>query len=1315
MALNSPGAEITVVDESFYTLAEPGTIPLIIVASAENKINGSGTGIAPGTLKSTAGQVYTITSPKELVETFGDPIFKTDTNNNPIHAGEQNEYGLQAAYSFLGVKNRAYVVRADIDLAQLSASSTPPAAKPNNGTYWLDTQSTRWGIFEWNSEPVTVPGGQTFTNKVPLVITDPDQVHESGAPIASVGRNGNYAIVTMPKQAGMIQGELTAQHPMTVWFKNNTGTWVQVGTEAWAASWTGDVQLEVSRHTKVPQWKLSSATPAATGSVWVKTTDPNLGASWAAKRYNSATQLFESINAPIFDSSAEALYSLDRTGGGANLPVGALFTDFNIDPETGGLSFVIFRRKNAAPTAVRSGKILPTTFGGDGGGLLSASQSSISGNIALSGSLSKVNTIAGTAVGGVVSHAATLSGTGSTNGTYSNVSIQSTGPGTGAKANVTYTGSNAPYTASNTTIVIADPGTGYRVNDQLKILGSSLGGVDGTNDLSFVVSSVSGGTYTAVAITATSGSGTGAVATVTIPEITGQSWPASAVVTITSSGSGFKVNDTLKITGNLLGGVTGTNDLTCRVSEIEVVGSYLGGTDGNNNPLGLEILSAGTGPTVGLGSRATVVFNGKFNGAYSATNTTITVVSAGQNYEVGDQLRILGSLIGGVDGTNDLVFTVGAERSSYEFVIAHTNQGDLGLSEDYLVSFNIDGTNAAANANAIVEAIGNALGNDSPVGAVVDSQNRVVITHDNGGDIHLRSITAGVLEKMGFSVYVPATATAPASGTANLYADPDGLHDYVASSWEPLTYVASADAPTSLTDDGAIWYDSVFSEVDILINDGEKWVGYHSPTSPVYENNTDPTGPIVSATTPTTQRDGVSPLQTGDLWIDTSDIENFPVLHRYNKDFLRWVLVDTSDQSTEDGIIFADARYNVSGASSAQPGDIEVMMSSDYVDPDCPDPALYPRGMLLWNLRRSGFNVKQFRQNYIDINAKNSAYGSESMTEYYPHRWVTISANQENGAGTFGRRAQRSVVVRALQALVNSNQDIRDDQSRQFNLVACPGYPELIGEMRAMNYDRGITTFIVGDTPARLAPDSTSLQTWGSNLRMANEDNDFGAATYDEYLGLFYPWGFTSDNFGNNIVVPPSHMMLRTIALSDQVSYPWFPAAGLRRGGITNASAVGYVDSQEGEFRAIALSRGQEGVLQSVKINPIVYVTGAGLINNGQLTRAKAASSRDRMNVIRLELHLRSQLSKLVKPYIHEPNDKITRDELKGAIESLLLELAGQRALYDYLVVCDESNNTPARIDRNELWVDIAVEPVKSVEFIYIPLRLKNTGEISGI
>ena len=428
----------------------------------------------------------------------------------------------------------------------------------------------------------------------------------------------------------------------------------------------------------------------------------------------------------------------------------------------------------------------------------------------------------------------------------------------------------------------------------------------------------------------------------------------------------------------------------------------------------------------------------------------------------------------------------------------------------------------------------------------------------------------------------------------------------------------------------------------------------------------------------------------------------------------RWDLVDNGDQTTENGIVFADARYGESGPKGNTAATIKSLLTKNFVDPDCPDPALYPKGTLLFNTRRSGFNVKRYEIGYVDKTALNKRFNDEVMTSYAADRWVTESANNEDGSGSFGRKAQRKVVVQKLQAVVNSNDDIRNEDARRFNLIAAPGYPELIGELTTLNSDRGLTAFVVGDSPARLTPDATSLNAWGTNVRAAVEDNDDGLVTNDEYLGVFYPWGFTSDNFGNNVVVPPSHMMMRTIALSDQVSYPWFAPAGTRRGGVSNASSTGYIGS-EGEFISTSLNEGQRDTLYAQGVNPITFITGAGLVNFGQKTRARGASSLDRINVARLVVYLRSQLNTLAKPYIFEPNDKITRDEMKQQVESLLLELVGQRALYDYLVVCDETNNTPARVDRNELYVDIAIEPVKSIEFIYIPLRLKNTGEISGL
>ena len=233
MALTSPGVQVSVIDESFYTPSEPGTTPMIFVASASNKANAGGTGTAQGTLKANAGKPFLLTSQRDLADTFGDPVFQIDSNNNPIHGSELNEYGLQAAYSLLGVSNRAFVVRADVDLNELAASATAPAADPTDGTYWLDTDDSLYGIQQWNGEAITTTGGQQFTNKVPLVITDSTQT-ESGSLVANgyagqrpkdtVGAIGDYAVVATSTLN-------------RIYYRNSNGAWVLVGSDAWTKSW----------------------------------------------------------------------------------------------------------------------------------------------------------------------------------------------------------------------------------------------------------------------------------------------------------------------------------------------------------------------------------------------------------------------------------------------------------------------------------------------------------------------------------------------------------------------------------------------------------------------------------------------------------------------------------------------------------------------------------------------------------------------------------------------------------------------------------------------------------------------------------------------------------------------------------------------------------------------------------------------------------------------------------------------------------------------------------------------------------------------
>jgi len=1109
MALTSPGVQVSVIDESFYTPAEPGTVPVIFVASQANKLNASASGTAIGTLAVNAGKPYLLTSQRDLAETFGDPVFQTDASNNPVHGSELNEYGLQAAYSYLGVSNRAWVVRANVDLGELSPTSTVPVSAPDAGTYWLDTAASVYGIQQWNNASESVTGGQTFTNKVPLAITQQAQVvdfdNADYTPLGSIGAIGDYAIVSVTTLN-------------TIWYRSTSG-WLKVGSSQWIGS--------------VPT--VTSAKASTT---------------YGEDSSESGSEVFLLNGTTVTVTTGDSIATVVAAINGFAIPgvsaaeVSGELALYNTGSSTDRITFALGPNDNAS---------VLTWLG------LSATQYLIPAV-----QISKHTEIPDTF----------KSGTNYNGRPSGSVWIKTTTPNQGAR---------------------------WRVKQW--------------NDATKIWDSVSAPLYPTA---------------------------QDAIVDLDLTGGGANLT-----IGNLF---VQTN------------------VAGDTSPLA----------TFKIFKRAAV-----------GATTVITNVITPANFTDGQVYRL---------------------------EISATSPGANTFSA-HSISWNAaaQGTDTATNlATAITSA------NIPNVSASVDND-RVVITHSTGGEMKLKddvSSFAPALTQLGISPYNIVTG----AGT-RFVADEPGVDNNVApieyrvSNWEVLSYTPSNSTPSNTASQGQLWYNSTIDEVDIMVNNGSVWVGYKDSTSPVYNavSGTDANGPIVSATKPTKQSDGTSALVAGDLWIDTSDIENYPTIYRYKGPLLdRWDLVDNGDQTTENGIVFADARYGESGAKGNTAATIKSLLTKNFVDPDCPDPALYPKGTLLFNTRRSGFNVKRYEIGYVDKTALNKRFNDEVMTSYAADRWVTESANNEDGSGSFGRKAQRKVVVQKLQAVVNSNDDIRNEDSRRFNLIACPGYPELIGELTTLNNDRGLTAFVVGDSPARLTPDATSLNEWGTNVRAAVEDNDDGLVTNDEYLGVFYPWGFTSDNFGNNVVVPPSHMMMRTIALSDQVSYPWFAPAGTRRGGVSNASSTGYISSG-GEFVSTSLNEGQRDTLYAQGVNPITFITGAGLVNFGQKTRARGASSLDRINVARLVVYLRSQLNTLAKPYIFEPNDKITRDEMKQQVESLLLELVGQRALYDYLVVCDETNNTPARVDRNELYVDIAIEPVKSIEFIYIPLRLKNTGEISGL
>lgn len=1194
MAQVSPGVEVTITDESQYLPAPTNSIPFILLATAENKANPNGTGVAAGTTAANAGKLFQVTSQRDLVTLYGEPFFYTTSNGTPIQGYELNEYGLLAAYSALGITNRVFCLRADIDLASLVGQTGRPSGAPADGSYWLDTTTTTWGINEFNS--VT---GQ-YTLKQPIVITDAALLI-NGFPLQSTGVFGDYAVNAIPTY------ELpTALDAVQFFYKNVDNVWVSIGSPAWLESWP-TIQGANSVSTLTAGNTITININGSFGATLTIPAAPDNTVSYLASQINllnfqflssravgtgtsQSLQLFSTQDAGILGSTTP--FSLTVAG------TGTLLADLGIVAGTYYQPGFDYGTSSEQPLWT-TGQTFPRPSGsvwlkvGTAGSGLNTAISTW--NDALSNWIPKTVSYATSDV--YATNA--LDSTGGKNipagavftqydfnvATYASMASPplyywervATGPTivTGNTTNPDFT--NGPY---NLEVVVSLPGTNTLSNLYTVILADNTDATDFVNAWN----------NSAIAYT---------TATVT---------DAGAIQITHTEGGEIYMNDRNNITG-----ISSTLLSTAGF----IPGSTFGVKNGFSDAFVFQPVQSSSS---GLGSDLTINVQAAY-GKYYVNATGF--VDAGTGYAVGDTVTFLGTDIGGAAPANNLV---------------------------------------------------------------------VKVTSVSSGAVTAITLVSGV---------------AVAAYTTQL------------SNWVAFDMVANEGAPVAAPANLTNWFYSVVDEVDIMVNTSAGWRGYKNVNYdsngfplPSGTNLTDPNGPIVSASEPTAQSDGTV-LEYGDIWIDTSDLDNYPIINRWQlADTIdKWVRIDNTNQTSSQGVLFADARWATNGTTN--PVDdpipsITSLLASNYLDVDAPTTSLYPVGMLLFNTRRSGYNVKQFRVNYYNTDR----FPDETLP-VQKNAWVSVSGLQSNGSPYMGRKAQRAMVVQALRAVIDSNGAIRDEDNA-FNLIAASNYPELQPNMIALNNDRGQTGFIVGDTPMRLPDDATAITAWATNAAGETSTSEEGLVTRDTYMGLFYPSGITNDLRGNLVAVPPSHMIIRTILRNDNIAFPWFAPAGTRRGVIDNAASIGYIDNITGEFQVIKTRIGIRDVLYTNQINPLVFFTGNGLLNYGNKSSFASNTALDRINVARLVAYIRRQLTVAARPFIFEPNDALTRQEISGVVQTLLVDLVAKRGIYDYLVVCDESNNTPARIDRNELWVDVAIEPVKAIEFIYIPVRVFNTGEIAA-
>ena len=1015
--LVSPGVSVTINDESFYAPAGTGTVPLIVIATQQDKTTPDGVSIAEGTTAANAGKAQLITSQRDLLYYYGNPEFATNSAGATLNGAELNEYGLFAAYSFLGIANRAYVLRADIDLNELDPSSTAPSSGPSAGSYWLDTTDMVWGLKRWNST------SSTWVRQSVRVVPN-SEINSSNEIKSSFGTTGEYAV----KYQDYDGGDYTTATDIEFYQKVETDAgseWQLIGSSSWVTS-TGGGEYQIAKHTNLPLTR-SNDDPLEDGDIVLQMNEQNNGTIPGIKLYTGGQWLAQDVFGSDYSNSAWAEYS---TSGG--IAAGDLWIDYSTTNAT-----VTIKRWNGLSTTTAQSTALTDT-----------------------------------AVD-ITTHVADIS-----------VGVTSTG------------GANA-------------------------VLSAVIGGV-GVN--SFIDS-----------------------------------------ITISDGGDGYAAGNVVVI------------------------------TDNNGN-----------------GSGATAVIDTvDGNGAITA----ITISSSGSGYFASS----FGIVVNDSDITNGTSGVINVPFYGYDDGVAGN------ISVDAMVQAIQDAVSASSNTLTLSDDL-----------EVSNENGKITIVSANGYEIKL--VDGDVT---GFN-----------------YTDLN-FQQEIYSNWLSLSYEASGSELTGDLAEGTIWYDNLISNtrIDILYNNLGTWEAY--------------TGDVqVSSAQPTLNSIGGS-LDSGDLWIDSSDTENYPRIYKYSG--TAWSEIDNTDQISKDGIVFGDFRSTV-----GQSG----------MDSDAPQASLYPYGILAWNKRLSGGNVKE----WDSVNS----------------RWNDRSGNKPDGSPYMLRKAQRQVIVEALQASITSNTDIRNENNR-FNLIAAPGYTELLDEMLTLSQDRKYTAFVVADAPMRLEPDAQSIQNWANNASGLGNNDDEGLVTASEYAAIYYPHGFTSTLTGQDVVVPASHMALRTIAFNDQVAYPWFAPAGFQRGVVSNASSLGYIDPTTSEFVNVSLNEGQRDTLYVNRINPIAQFPGRGIAVFGQKTLKADSTALDRINVARLTVYLRERLDDIVKPFLFEPNDEITRQNAKVIVDRFLGNLVSQRGLFDFVTVCDTTNNTPARIDRNELWIDIAVQPVKAVEFIYIPVRIQNT------
>ena len=239
------------------------------------------------------------------------------------------------------------------------------------------------------------------------------------------------------------------------------------------------------------------------------------------------------------------------------------------------------------------------------------------------------------------------------------------------------------------------------------------------------------------------------------------------------------------------------------------------------------------------------------------------------------------------------------------------------------------------------------------------------------------------------------------------------------------------------------------------------------------------------------------------------------------------------------------------------------------------------------------------------------------------------------------------------------------------------------------------------DCVATISPHRTGVVGQSnSDTQTNNIVSFFDPLTSSSYAVFDTGYKYVYDRFNNQFrYIACNADVAGLMARTSINQYPWFSPAGANRGALNNAVKLAYNPSQA-----------QRDLLYPKRINPIIFSPGAGIILFGDKTALSYTSAFDRINVRRLFLTLESSIERAARAQLFEFNDTITRANFINIVEPYLRDVKSKRGITDFVLVCDESNNTPDVIDSNQFKADIYIKPARSINFIGLTFVATRTG-----